>query len=95
MHDLKDIRQNIEIFKKKINQRNVQIDLEKILTLDKDNREIIFKKEKLEQEKKLLSKTKDPKNFEKSKKISLDISKLENNHLELKKKNKKHIVEFT
>ena len=86
MHDLKDIRQNIEIFKKKINQRNVQIDLEKILTLDKDNREIIFKKEKLEQEKKLLSKTKDPKNFEKSKKISLDISKLENNHLELKKK---------
>ena len=86
MHDLKDIRKNIEIFKKKINQRNVQIDLEKLLTIDKDNREIIFKKEKLEQEKKLLSKTKDPKNFEKSKKISLDISKLEKNHLELKKK---------
>ena len=86
MHDLKDIRKNIEIFKKKINQRNVQIDLEKLLTIDKDNREIIFKKEKLEQEKKLLSKTKDPKNFEKSKKISLDISKLEKNHLEFKKK---------
>ena len=45
MHDLKDIRKNIEIFKKKINQRNVQIDLEKLLTIDKDNREIIFKKE--------------------------------------------------
>ena len=91
MHDLKDIRKNIEIFKKKINQRNVQIDLEKLLTIDKDNREIIFKKEKLEQEKKLLSKTKDPKNFEKSKKISLDISKLENNHLVLKKKKKTYL----
>ena len=44
MHDLKDIRKNIEIFKKKINQRNVQIDLEKLLTIDKDNRKLYLKK---------------------------------------------------
>ena len=41
------------------------------------NRDLINKKEKLEQEKKSLSKSKDKSNFEKSKKISKEISDLE------------------
>ena len=41
------------------------------------NRDLINKKEKLEQEKKSLSKSKDKSNFEKSKKISQEISNLE------------------
>ena len=52
MHNLKDIRNNIDIFKKKISQRNVDINLDKLVELDKSNREIIQKKELLEQEKK-------------------------------------------
>ena len=53
MHNLKEIRDNPKLFKKKILERNVDLDLEELLDLDKKNREIIQKKEKLEQEKKL------------------------------------------
>ena len=52
MHNLKDIRNNIDIFKKKISQRNVDINFDKLMELDKSNRVIIQKKELLEQEKK-------------------------------------------
>ena len=64
MHNLKNIRDNPDIFKKKISNRNVKINFEEILTLDKKNREIIQKKEKLEQEKKIISKQKDKAQFE-------------------------------
>ena len=47
MHNLKDIRKNLENFKKKIIDRNSKIDFEKLISLDKKNREIITKKEKL------------------------------------------------
>ena len=70
MHNLKSIRENLDIFRKKISSRNVDINLDDLLNLDKKNREIIQKKEKLEQEKKIISKTKDKSQFEKSKKIS-------------------------
>ena len=86
MHDIKDLRKNLQFYKKQFSNRNYNFDLDTFQSLDNTNRKLINEKEKLEQEKKLLSKTKDPKNFEKSKKISLDISKLEKNHLELKKK---------
>ena len=56
MHNLKSIRENPKLFKKKILERNVDLDLEELLDLDKKNREIIQKKEKLEQEKKIISK---------------------------------------
>ena len=52
MHNLKSIRENPDIFKKKILDRNVDINLKELLELDKNNRETIQKKEKLEQEKK-------------------------------------------
>ena len=81
MHNLKDIRKNIEIYKKKIIEKNLKIDFDKLITLDKENREIIQKKETFEQEKKILSKVKDKENFEKSKILSKKIVTLaENQH---------------
>ena len=76
MHNIKDIRKNLETFKKKLSERNVNFDIKNFIDKDTFNRELISKKEKLEQEKKLLSKSKDKSNFEKSKKISEEISTL-------------------
>ena len=73
MHNIKDIRQNPDQFKKDLSNRFVDIDLKKILLLDEKNRNLIQKKEALEKEKKDISKTKDPTLFEKSKKISEQI----------------------
>tara|TARA_B100000586_G_scaffold270104_1_gene251763 strand:- start:2353 stop:3600 length:1248 start_codon:yes stop_codon:yes gene_type:complete len=86
MHNLKLIRDNPEVFKKKILDRNVNVDFEKLLKLDKENRNIIEKKEKLEQEKKAISKTKDKSQFEKSKKISAEIENLEESLKEMQSK---------
>ena len=74
MHNIKDIRQNPDQFKKSLENRFTDIDLKKILFLDEKNRKLIQKKETLEKEKKNISKTKDPALFEKSKKISEQIS---------------------
>ena len=76
MHNLKDIRNNVDKFKSKIKERNVEIDFDKLLSLDKENRVLIQNKEKFEQEKKIISKSKDSKNYEKSKKLSIEIDKL-------------------
>ena len=76
MHSLKDLRKNLDILKKKFQNRNVQFDVNNFKKLDTLNRELISKKEKLEQEKKILSKSKDKSNFSKSKKISEEISSL-------------------
>ena len=78
MHDIKLIRKNPDYFKKKISERNNNIDINKIIELDKKNRELIKNKEKLEQEKKLISQKKDKSQFEKSKKLSSDIEDLMN-----------------
>ena len=56
--------------------RNFDFDINLFQNLDENNRKLISKKEKLEQEKKLLSKSKDKNNFEKSKEISKEISKI-------------------
>ena len=74
MHNLKDLRNNLESFKKKLKDRNVEFDIDNFNKKDKDNRDLIIEKEKLEQEKKSLSKSKDQANFIKSKKISDNIS---------------------
>ena len=74
MHNLKDLRNNLESFKKKLKERNVEFDIDNFNRKDKDNRDLIIEKEKLEQEKKSLSKSKDQANFIKSKKISDNIS---------------------
>jgi len=73
MHNIKEIRKDIDFFKKKISERNSKINFDDLISLDKDNRDLIQHKEKKEQEKKLLSKSKDPINFEKSKELSLEI----------------------
>ena len=73
MHNLKDIRKNLELFKKKIKDRNVEINFNELLSLDVKNRELIQKKEALEQKKKKISKSKEEVNFEKSKKLSKEI----------------------
>ena len=78
MHDIKYIRNNPSEFEKEIKKRNVKIDLNKILELDKINRSLIQKKETLESEKKKISKTNDKSLFEKSKKLSTEIEKLNN-----------------
>ena len=52
MHDIKLIRKEPEIFFKKISERNININLKNLLSLDLKNRNLIKKKEILEQEKK-------------------------------------------
>ncbi len=86
MHNIKDIRNNTNLFEKKIKDRNTDVDFKTLIKLDKDNREIIQKKEKLEQEKKLLSKNKDPKNFNKSKKLTDEIKALDDTHKNIQEK---------
>ena len=86
MHNLKDIRNNLEEFKQKIKERNVDINFDELISLDQKNRLIIQDKEKLEQEKKILSKSKDSKNFEKSKKLTSEIEKFNIAQQDLKKK---------
>tara|TARA_X000001036_G_scaffold415420_1_gene431544 strand:- start:5816 stop:7063 length:1248 start_codon:yes stop_codon:yes gene_type:complete len=77
MHNIKDLRKNLEKYKKKFEDRNFNFKIDEFEELDNNNRKLISKKEKLEQEKKILSKSKDKANFEKSKIISEEISKLE------------------
>ena len=86
MHNLKDLRKNLETFKKKFKDRNLDFNTDEFNKADKINRELINKKELLEQEKKQLSKSKEKSNFEKSKKISDQIDEI---LLEQKKTQKK------
>ena len=85
MHDIKIIRKNPDLFLKKIKDRNENISLDNLLNSDKKNRELIQKKEKLEQQKKNISQKKDKTQFKLSKEISLEIDKLNKEQGELKK----------
>ena len=76
MHNIKEIKNNFEEFKKLMKLRNVDINLDNILSLDEKNRKLIQEKETLEMEKKNISKSKDEKLFAKSKDISLKIDEL-------------------
>ncbi len=76
MHNLKLIRENLGDFKDKISKRNTKVDFDELIQLDKKHREIIGNKEKLEQQKKIISKSQDKKQFEKSKNISNEINQL-------------------
>ena len=82
MHNLKDIRKNIDTYKKKFKDRNVDFNISDFNEKDKLNRDLISKKEKLEQEKKSLSKSKDESNFLRSKKISEEISSISKKQIE-------------
>ena len=76
MYNIKEIRKNLENYKKKITERNSSVNFDELIKLDEENRNLIQKKEKKEQEKKLLSKTKDPSNFQISKKLTIEIDNL-------------------
>ena len=76
MHNLKQIRENLEYFKKSLSHRNSEANYDQILDLDKKNRQLIQEKEKFEMEKKNISKSKDESLFEKSKEISKQIENL-------------------
>ncbi len=85
MHNIKLLRENLERFKQKLSERNFKFNVKEFDDLDKNNRKLISQKEKLEQEKKILSKSKEEKNFEKSKKLSKEIIII--SELQIKKKN--------
>ena len=84
MHNIKDIRKDIDNFKNTIKNRNIGVDFEQILNLDEENRKLIQEKEKLEMEKKSISKSKDETLFEKSKEISNKIDDLSKNQKNVK-----------
>ena len=84
MHDIKNIRQNFEEFKKIIKHRNVEDNLDQIILLDKTNRELNQKKEILEHEKKNISKSKDEKLFSKSKEITKNIEQISKEQIQCK-----------
>ena len=81
MHNIKELRKNLSTFKKKLLDRNFNLNTDLFESLDGKNRKLISEKEKLEQEKGVLSKSKDKSNFEKSKKISEEILKLSQDQL--------------
>ena len=84
MHNIKEIRNNLELFKSSLKKRFIEIDVKKILELDVQNRKSIQEKENLEKEKKDISKSKDPSLFKKSKTLSDKIDSLSKNQLEVK-----------
>jgi len=84
MHSIKEIRNDIKTFKVSLNKRFLNIDVDRILTLDENNRKFIQQREILEKEKKDISKSKDKTLFEKSKNISIEIEKVNNLQLMVK-----------
>ena len=84
MHSIKIIRDNIDLFQKKIKERNVSVNFDKLITLDKKYRETIQKKEKLENEKKSISQQRNKEQFSKSKDMSKEINELAKKQTDLK-----------
>ena len=76
MHNLKEIRKDFDSFKKSLEKRSLDVDLDKLKKLDIQNREFIQKKEILEKEKKDISKSKDKSLFTKSKEISSSLERI-------------------
>ena len=76
MHNIKEIRNDIGAFKEALDKRCLDIDVDKILSLDESNRKFIQQREILEKEKKDISKLKDKTLFEKSKNITIEIEKI-------------------
>ena len=86
MHNIKLIRKEPDFFLKKLRHRNINISLKSILLLDKKNRKLIQAKEKLEHEKKIISKKKDKSQFARSKKISKEIERFNKSQIKIKNK---------
>tara|TARA_B100000686_G_scaffold350680_1_gene447290 strand:+ start:67 stop:1326 length:1260 start_codon:yes stop_codon:yes gene_type:complete len=86
MHNIKDIRNNIESFKSSLKNRKTNINFNELLDLDQKNRKIIQEKESLEQKKKEISKKQDKSLYEKSKEITKKISELSDDQVVVKVK---------
>ena len=86
MHNIKEIRNNLDLFKSSLKKRFLETDFDKILELDEKNRKLIQEKENLEKEKKDISKSKDKSLFKKSKDISAQIDKISKTQLDVKNK---------
>tara|TARA_B100002003_G_scaffold250193_1_gene288713 strand:- start:531 stop:1790 length:1260 start_codon:yes stop_codon:yes gene_type:complete len=84
MHNIKEIRNNLELFKSSLKKRFIEVDVKKILELDEQNRKLIQEKENLEKEKKDISKSKDSSLFKKSKTLSDKIDSLSKSQFEVK-----------
>jgi seryl-tRNA synthetase len=76
MHNLKELRKNLNDFIKSIQKRTKNIDFDNLIKLDETNRNLIKKKESLEKEKKDISKLKDERLFDKSKEISKELDEV-------------------
>jgi len=76
MHNLKEIRKDFIAFAKSLEKRTINIDFVNLQKLDENNRELIQKKEILENEKKEISKSKDETLFKKSKEISAELDSI-------------------
>ena len=85
MLDIKLIRKEPNFFKEKLEFRASKVDIDSLLKLDKRNREIIQEKEKLEQEKKTISKKGNKNEFSRSKDITKQITELDKLHFDIKK----------
>ena len=85
MHDIKLIRKDPDLFLQKLVHRNSNVNIKNLLDLDKKNRELIQGKEKLEQEKKIISKKQDKSQFSRSKEISKEIEGLDKSQIKIKK----------
>ena len=57
MHNIKELRKNLKDYKKKLLERNFDFKIDEFESLDSNNRNLISIKEKLEQEKKIISKS--------------------------------------
>src|SRR5210317_959254 len=86
MHNIKEIRTNIEGFKKSLQKRYLDLNVDVILELDEKNRKFIHDKENFKKEKKEISKFKDKTLFEKSKVISIEIDKISKLQSDIKNK---------
>ena len=86
MHNLKEIRKNYSEFAKSLEKRSVNVDFVNLEKLDELNRELIQKKESLENEKKEISKSKDESLFKKSKEISIELENISENQKNTKGK---------
>ena len=84
MHNIKDIRKDLKSFEEHLKKRFVNVDIDEIKKLDENNRELIQKKETLEQEKKEISKSKDQNLFKRSKEISSEIDNYSKEQAEIK-----------
>ena len=84
MHNIKEIRKDSQKFLEKLKNRNMKLDIENLLNLDGTNRNLIQSKEKLEQEKKIISKKQDKSQFTRSKKISKEIERISEKQIKLK-----------